>query len=377
MFQASETNIYEAGSNVSMKSLLLALTLTTMGLSACSNNEASQLPPLPTSVPELTVRRTLISHTSEFDGVLINPAACAFDSAGTLYVLDSGSGQILVLDESLTVTDVYGGLGNGPGELPPLVKAMAIGAGRIAVYRWPIVHLFTLDGEFLTRFPVDEHAEDIDIAPDGTIIACVYHEGIQLIGWDQEGNELFRRGRPFLPIPYEREMGVLIKANEAMVDVLEDGVVAVFGELWTRVRFYREDEFDEHTIDLRLLPTEEGFEDLYERIMEDRRQHSLEKAYEHFTRGSLTQNELPHMYRITVPYLTAHDANDLWIGNQGTFFQIDRKGTIERICLWYRAEETAGLCVDFAVSGERFALCFTNDWDGNGIAVGTMQFHNQ
>ena len=348
------------------------LLLNTSIIGSCSN-QPDQTSSIQIGIPNLTVLRTLSSQTQDSDGVLIKPTACAFASSGTLYILDEGISQILVLNENFEITSVFGGLGSGPGELPPGPKHLAVGRDNVLVFGQNMVHLFTLNGEFLTRFPISQMISDITIGHDGSIIAAVTTEDVQIIGWDHEGTEVLRRGEPFLKVTRSMmgEHPGYMRTIQSRVEALSDNTLAVYSPLWLRIRFYNSDGIEEYPIDLRSLPTPEDYEDLYDRIMTEQQRHPLEDASEKLAAGNLTTDDLPK-YPIGIPSLSYSDNGDLWFANEGVLFQISRDGTLSKCCEFYRVSE--GRCVAVAVLGDRIALCFTDDWSGNGIAIGSMRF---
>jgi len=339
-------------------------------LSACSGSDTQSVP---VTEPVFEVRRNLESLVPTFDGLLVDPSQCSFGIDGNLYVLDAGIDQILVINDNLQVVEVYAGPGSGPGEFQPGPKLMAVSENRIVVSNWPNIHLFDQNGVFLSRFTVNDRLEDLDIGPDGEIIATILDEDIQFVAWDQMGNELYRRGEPFLALPMTQEYGLLqSRANETCISVLNDGTIAVFGTAWSRVRFYRGDNYSEHQIDLRPLPTEERYRDAYAEIMKDRRRYSLEKAEVKAARGTLRREDLPHWGPPLSPYVCADDGDSFWIANTGDLCRLNSAGEIDLICVcgWVMP----GMITDFSVSGKKVAYCFSNDDQGDGIAIGEMQF---
>ncbi len=339
-------------------------------LSACSGPDTQSVPVIE---PDFEVRRNLESLVPTFDGLLVDPSQCSFGIDGNLYVLDTGIDQILVINDSLQVVEVYAGPGSGPGELQPGLKLMAVSENRIVVSNWPNIHLFDQNGVFLSRFTVNDRMKDLDIGPDGEIIATIRDEEIQFVAWDQMGNELYRRGKPFIALPETRETVLLLsRANATCLSVLTDGAIAVFGPTWSRVRFYRGDSYSEQLIDLSPLPTEEQYRDEYTQIMKDHRRYSLERAEVKAARGTLRREDLPHWGPPSAPYVCADDGDSIWIANSGILCRLTREGIIDLICVggW----EMPGWIRDFAVSGEKVAYCFGDDYRGDGIAVGELRF---
>ncbi|GEM_PF-2861352 len=140
---------------------------------------------------------------------------------------------------------------------------------------------------------------------------------------------------------------------------------------WTRVRFYDSEGCEERLIDLTLTPGDERAGDVYETIMADRRNYPLERAAQRLERGMFTSNDLPHWGRPYSPHISTHDGDDYWIGNGGILIRIDREGRIQQGC--DLGPSVPGTCIDVALAGDRIALCFMDNLNGNGIAVGALQ----
>ena len=87
------------------------------------------------------------------EGQLNQPADLAFDTEGSMYVVDSGNHRVQVFSPSGTFLRMFGGRGSGPGELDEPI-GIHVDCSRVYVSEWGNhrVSVFTTLGEFVTSF---------------------------------------------------------------------------------------------------------------------------------------------------------------------------------------------------------------------------------
>lgn len=147
--------------------------------------------------------------------VLIFPRDIIF-LKGNLYVLDGRLAHVAVFEpESGTLRFVFGGLGEGPGELGQFPYALVTDGCRVGVAHLFHVSWFTSEGRFLTRetLPaIDLSSPSIQYSGDGWMCNTPFHgEGSPVASYFTRSGDTTRFGESVLP---ERSVGTGLASME-------------------------------------------------------------------------------------------------------------------------------------------------------------------
>jgi len=193
-------------------------------------------------------------------------ADVAFDTDGTLFILDSNAGHVVVIDPAGEFVRTISNKGEGPGELRFPGSLIVFGDGRIGVRDFGNrgIALFNREGEFLENIGIDPDGA----TPSGRLRAMPDHSLIapsSRISFSPEGGMERDEGRPitrfrldgstdlfheaWAPPPGETRtdeaeagnMRIQMEAGEAFplplaLGVLRDGRVAIADSVGYRVK---------------------------------------------------------------------------------------------------------------------------------------------
>ena len=126
-------------------------------------------------------------------------ADVAFDADGTLLILDSDAGHVVVIDPAGAFVRTISNKGEGPGELSFPTSLMVFRDGRIGVrdVRNRHIALFDREGEFLETVRIDPEGA----TPSGRLRAMPDHSLIapaRLVSFSSEGMLDREEGRPII-----------------------------------------------------------------------------------------------------------------------------------------------------------------------------------
>jgi len=241
-----------------------------------------------------------------FNGLIAQVADIEIDAEKRIYILDRIERHVVVIDSTHTVINVFGGDGDGPGEIriyhQSIKHHLAVGGGYIVIGSDPnLIHVFDMDGNFLNRFTPHLFICDLDVRDDGTIVTHTYDSETPIIEYDTQGNTLGEYGRAVIRTGMgDNQYPQFNMFNRGTLSLLPDKELITFNCDWLWLGYYRGEEVHSETmIDLEELvgisePSRYNFK-IVRPIMKALSQHSPEMINRAAESRSLNNDDFPGM----------------------------------------------------------------------------------
>jgi len=246
------------------------------------------------------------SAVSGFNGLITRVADIEIDAEKRIYILDRIERHVVVLDSTHTVINVFGGDGDGPGEIrirPQSIRHhLAVGGGYIVIGSDPnLIHVFDMGGNFLNRFTPRLLVCDLDVREDGTIVTHTHNAEIPIIEFDAQGNTLREYGRAVIRTGMGDNMFPQFSIyNKGTLSLLPDNELITFNSDWLWLGHYQGEELQSETmIDLEELvriaePARDNIK-IVRPIMKTLRRHSPDIINRAAESRSLNDADFPTM----------------------------------------------------------------------------------